>query len=144
MSGANADNKSGDPAPGIDRVQVYLYTDDGADDDWNDETLRATWSVTGGTGTGSDSKSWTLTGKSLTGFDGNNYLVVEVRDITGVITTAYQKIFVDNTVPNLSVTKPEATKKVAGDFRVYGTITDDLGSGFDGGTPVKVEVLNGA
>lgn len=141
MAGETADDIAGDPDPGVNRVRVYLKSNDGV-------TTHATWSteadgsveITGGTGNGVGPFSWTMSARDLSAYTGNYLLEVEVRDKVGVTTTQTQYIFIDNIQPSLTVSKPTAGMKVTGDFKIYGTASD--AGGFDTDS-ILIEILNG-
>jgi hypothetical protein len=146
MTGTVNDSKAGDPAPGIDRIRVLIKSDDGV-------TTYATYSTESDGSveitpapalptSNSSNVTFTLAAQNtalINGGQDNNYLMVlEVRDKVGVTTTKKQYVFIDNTLPVLTVTQPTNALAVTGDFNIYGTVSD-LG-GFASNS-IKIEIM---
>ncbi len=94
ITGDVADNLSMDPDPGINRVRIYLLSNNGSTilDTWSTETDGQV-EITGGTGNGTGTYTWELASRNLSGYTPGNYLIIiEVRDRSGTLTLVNQYI----------------------------------------------------
>jgi len=154
LDGVVADSKPGDTLPGIERVRVYVKSNDGLStyntySTESDGTVEInTYSDAGLTTpqalptANSSSVYWKLSPQATSsingGTPGNYLMVIEVRDVTGVTTIRNQYIYVDNTSPTLTVTQPTEALAVAGSFKIFGTGSDT--GGFQTNS-IKIEIM---
>ncbi|MCK4795848.1 MAG: hypothetical protein KAT05_00630, partial [Spirochaetes bacterium] len=137
---------AGDPDPGINRVRILIKSDDGS-------VTHSTWSteadgdqeITGGTGAGAGPFNWELTPEQdtsadVTGLDGNYLMIIEVQDKAGVIYTQNQYVYIDNTLPLLTVDAPTEAAEVTGSYNINGTASD--AGGFENNC-LLLEIYNG-
>lgn len=139
MSGTVRDNDAGDTQKGINRVRVLLTSTDEATthETWSSETADIGGFAAGDGSAGTD-VTWNLTEQDISAYDGDYLLIVEVRDMSGVITEVKQNVHIDSTLPDVTVYHPVTDQLVIGRLNIDGIATE---SNYDT-NPILIEILD--